>query len=274
MSYDLGDPVPLAIIVRNTAGTPENAGTVVLTITLPDLSTTAPALSNPSAGNYNPTTPYVSTQAGRHLTRWVATGANASAVVDVFHVIAADPRFIIGLADARKALSLTAADTSKDEDLRGYISAVTPIVEDITGPVLPATKVMTVDGGTCSVVLPHRVTAVTSVVEDGITLTSGGYIANLASGIILRGTTQTVRSFAPGRQNVTVTYTVGSSVVTDAVTKAARIILRQMWQADQQGYRPNFGSPDQDTVQTPSGFLVPKRAYELLKPTPAMPGFS
>ena len=38
------------------------------------------------------------------------------------------------------------------------------------------------------------------------------------------------------------------------MTLAASIILRHMWQADQQGPRANFGGTDQDVVRSPQGF--------------------
>lgn len=275
MAYDLGDPIPLTWTVLNAAGVPQDATLVVLTITLPDGSTAAPAITAAGSGVYAPTTPYVATQEGHYLIRWVATGTNASTKADVANVLAADPRFIISLAEARTVLGLAAANTTKDEDLRGYIAAVTPIVEDIAGPVLAATKTWTDSGGRTSIVLPYKPAAITSVVEDGVTLTAGtDYVTNLKAGVITRGSSSSPRPFAAGQQNVVVTYTVGAAVVTEAVIRATRIILKQMWQADIQGYRPSFGAPDSDTVLTPSGFLVPKRALELLQPTPNMPGFA
>ena len=51
-TIDIGDPLPnLAVLVENPPGTPVNVGTMTLTITLPDLTTATPAVSNPSTGN-------------------------------------------------------------------------------------------------------------------------------------------------------------------------------------------------------------------------------
>jgi len=58
------------------------------------------------------------------------------------------------------------------------------------------------------------------------------------------------------------------------VTLAAAIILRHMWQADQQGPRANFGGTDQDVVRSPQGFLIPNRAWLLLAPYHAPLGFA
>lgn len=184
---------------------------------------------------------------------------------------------ILTLSDARAALRLAATDTTNDADLQAtYIPAVTPMVEDLAGPIVQRTGVVrTFDGGKPSIALPSAVTAVTAVTESGVTLTSGtDYVADLASGVLFRGSATTPGSWADGVQNVTVTYDAGTGVVPPNVLLAARIILRQLWQADQQGARPQFGSPETDTVTTPSGFAIPKRAFELLQPTQDVPGFA
>jgi hypothetical protein len=97
---------------------------------------------------------------------------------------------------------------------------------------------------------------------------------NLHSGIVVRGSVQQPYIFLPGQQNIVVTYNVGSGTIPPNVKLGARLILRQLWQADQQGQRPAFGSPDNDTVTTPSGYLIGKRAYALLKSIPNLPGFA
>ena len=183
---------------------------------------------------------------------------------------------ILTLADARAALRLAASDTSNDADLTTtYIPAVTPMVEDLTGPLLSQTGLTrSFDGGKPLISLPSAVTAVTTVTESNVTLTQGtDYIVNLRSGVVQRGTMIQPYPFLPGQQNIVVTYNVGAGIIPPNVKLAARIILRQLWQADQQGNRPQFGQPDGDTVTTPSGFAIPKRAFELLQPTQDVPGF-
>jgi len=184
---------------------------------------------------------------------------------------------ILTLAEARAALRLTATDTTHDGDLSTYyIPAVTPVVEDLTGPIMPVTGLTwTVDGGRVSILLPSTISAVTSVAESARVLVANvDYTVNLRSATVTRGSMQQPYIFLPGQQNIVITYDVGNAVIPPNVKLAARIILRQLWQADQQGYRPTFGAPDSDTVTTPSGFAIPKRAFELLQPTRNMPGFA
>lgn len=188
---------------------------------------------------------------------------------------------ILALTDARAALRLPAADTSNDTDLTAtYIPAVTIIVEDMTGPIMARTGLTwTRDGGRTSILLPSGVTAVTSVVESGTTLVANvDYTVNLVAGVVTRGSMQQPYIFLPGQQNIVVTYSVGSAAsstqVAANVKLAARIILAHLWQADQQGPRPAFGTNEVEVTQTPSGFAIPRRAYELLRATPNAPGFA
>lgn len=189
---------------------------------------------------------------------------------------------ILTLPDARLAIRAIAADTSNDTDLTNtYIPATTTIVEDVVGPVMTATGLTwTVDGGKTQILLPSAVTAVTAVTETGTVLVANvDYTVNLRAGVVTRGSTQTPYVFLPGQQNIVVTYNAGlyaaPANVPANIKLGARIILRQMWQADQQGQRTSFNGTDLDTVETPSGFLIPRRAYELLlKGSASMPGFA
>ena len=171
---------------------------------------------------------------------------------------------LIPLAEARAHLRLAASDSSRDAELAAdWIPAVTPIVEDVVGPCITRTLTFTANGGQSSIVLPSAVNSVTSVTLDGTTLAASEYTLDAAAGILYG-------PFHAERQGVVVTYSAGPYATVADVPKniklAARMILAQLWQADQQGFRPEFGSPDGGTVNTPSGFAVPRRAYALLEP--------
>lgn len=276
MPYDVGDTVPLSFTVKDLTGQPAAAGAVTVTVTLPDGTTASPAVLNPTLGSY--TSSVVTTQSGHHRVNWVASAPNAAAYADVFEVLTADPRFLISLDAGRKALRKSAGDTIDDEELRDYIAAVTPVVEDLTGPLLAATRTYTTSGGGQSILLPALPSAVISVTESGALLTPNAqYTVNLSSGVVTRGTQYWPYVFLPGVNNVAIVYAVGGSAIQPNHRIAARIILKQMWDADQTGYRPGYNATaasDQSMMQTPAGFLVPKRAYELLRPTPGAPGFA
>lgn len=191
---------------------------------------------------------------------------------------------ILTLADARAALRLAAADTSNDADLSAtYIPATTSVCESVAGPIMTASMSRVYNGGAPSLLLPSAATAVTSVTQLGTTLSpASDYTVDLVAGIIYCGTFPIWAIFIPGLQTLTVNYTVGYAAAPANVRAdhklAARIILRHLWQADQQGTGAGRSvggaSPDLDVVGTPTGYLIPRRAAELLRPSAKIPGFA
>lgn len=182
---------------------------------------------------------------------------------------------LITLAEARASLGWAATQTSDDADLERYVEAATPIIENITGPVLVASRVEALDGGRQSVLFPVRFTSVTSVTENGRAVTD--YVADAKAGIITKGKIDAPDVFEPGMQNIVVTVSVGyaddASEVKANVKLAARELVRFMWQQGRQANIPAFGEgPESGSV--PMGFLVPKRVQELLEPSRRLPGFA
>lgn len=272
---DLGDPVVLTFLVKDATGALVDAGAATVTVTLPDASTSTPAITHPSTGTYVAT--FATTQAGRHGVRWVATGANAQTYTDVFQVADSVPGMLISLAEARLGLTVPAAAVAKDDDLRTLITECTPIMEDICGPILPAAKDEWYDGGAGTVRLLYApIISVTQVQEsygnftrtlteqalNGSTFDAYGYTVDKVDGILQRRISGKQGIFQPGRRNVHVTYTAGRSVMTANLVLATRRLVRHLWQQEQQGFRPDFGSPEGTMVSTPGGFLVPRVVVE------------
>ena len=75
MVYFLGGPVPLTFTLTDASGNPVNAVSTqpVLTLTLPDQTTTTPAVSNTGTGIYTAT--YKTTEVGHHLVSWTCADA-------------------------------------------------------------------------------------------------------------------------------------------------------------------------------------------------------
>jgi len=201
MAFDLGDPIPLTFTTKDATGALAAVTTAVLTITLPDGTSVLPPVAVVSTGTYAPTTPYISTVAGVHRVSWVGSGANAQDYADTFNVMAADPRLLISLADAKAGLGITG--TSKDEDIRSVIAAATPIMEDLCGPILRTTRTETYDGGTTQInLLWSPLISITSIIESygstyvrtltqqdvfsGSGLDSFGFSVDLTTGIVTR----------------------------------------------------------------------------------------
>lgn len=259
-TYEVGQSVARSVAVTSDGSTPANVGTMTCDVTKPDGTTATASVTNPSTGRYVAT--YTASMSGRHYFVWTATGANSGAFpyTDVADVWPADPRLIISLADAKAELNHV-TDVNDDE-LRLYIAATTPIVEELAGRVLVATLTETFDGGRRAVLLSERASAITSVTVDGTALAASDYTADLASGIVYAGGSSTPSTFSWGRQNVVVVYTVGAAAIDPNVVQAARVITAHLYKVGQQRKGKNAQADD---VVIASGYAVPKRALELLR---------
>ena len=286
---DLGDPAPdLTILITDTTtGAPANATLVVLTITLPDQSTVEPAVTNGAVGTYTAT--LVTTQAGRYTVRWVATGANARVITDVFNVGALSSTALVSMAEVKSLLNITLSDTARDEELRGLIAAVTPVIESFTGPIIQRVEDQWYDGGTPIIMLTKApVVSVASVTEtfganvirtlifqplDGITpVDAFGYTIDLESGALIRRVSGVAAPFAAGRRNVHVVHTVGRTDVPYNVQEGAKELIRINWQPKRGASWAGGPLGQQDTMQVDPGvmrlgFFVPNRVIELLMPS-------
>lgn len=258
---DLGDVYPLTIDITDTDGNAANASAVVLTITLPDLTTATPAVSNPTTGRYQ--VDYPTTQAGRHVARWVATGSNASTYVEQFDVREASPGYIISLADAKRHLNIPLDDTTSDEELRGFIEAATPVVEDVVGPIVARTYTEVHNGGPFLVLGYSPVISLTSlapVLTNGTTYSAADMDVDTEVGV--------VRRLDGGRfcGPIRATYRAGRAIVPANISQGAKEVVRHMWdtQRGHSGARPGFG--EEEFVTTGSGFTIPRRVMELLAP--------
>jgi hypothetical protein len=270
MPYDIADSVPLAWDVKDAAGAPANATTATLTITLPDGTTTSPAVTNPPTvtGQYRVT--YIPATEGLYTWRAVTTTPN-TAYQDVFAVRGSASPALLSLADAKAHLNITT--TTHDDELREYLEAATEIVENYVGPIVRRTHTARVHGGRrCVIPLPHtQVTAVTAVtaVWDG---SSPINLADLSidgpAGVVSFKNRQ---GFPYGETDWT--YTVGRSSVKANWTLAAKIIVKHNWET-QLGNLPSIQGGDLVDMTAGTGYLVPFRAMSLLQPDQVPAGFA
>lgn len=268
MPYDIGDSVPIAWDVRDSAGVLTNATGVVLAVTLPDGTTATPTVPAPAVtGQYRVT--YVPAVEGRYLWRVVMTGPN-TAYGDVFDVREAASPALLSLADTKRHLRIT--DTSRDDQLREYIEAATEIVESYVGPIVTRTHVARVMGFRSQIPLPHtQVTAITNItiIRTG---TSPIVLSNLSintpAGVFGY---KNLLSIPWGEMDVT--YTVGRPFVKANWTMAAEIIVQHIWQS-QLGNLPSMQGDDLVDPRLGTGYLVPFRAISLLQPDQVPAGFA
>jgi hypothetical protein len=292
--YDLGAPVPpadLLFYVTDDSGAPVAASvTPVLTITLPDQTTTTPAVSTGVTGTYEPAAHYVTTQAGHHLWAWTVGGTYPGAYVDSFEVREAPDPTIISLAEEREILHLAASDTSKDSVIRGYSQAITEWVEYVCGPVVTrqVTEVVRAQGevlilskapvrtdmGTTLSASNRRDGSTTNGIVSVTPVLSYGFMYELDQ-LLCDGPRGIVRHLAglpffysgdPYSQFL-VTYWAGRAIIPWGIYEASKIALKHVYGVNRGGMAASASmAADEETVETGFGFSVPNRAAELLVP--------
>ncbi|WP_030173251.1 hypothetical protein [Streptomyces sp. NRRL S-813] len=277
MSFDLGDVVRLSTSVRNANDAPADAGSMSLTITLPDGSdVTVPSVTPETTGVY--TYDYPTTQAGRHSVRWLATGDNAMADTDVFNVREATPPQLFSLAEAKAKLGIPPASTSSDDELREFIEATTQCVEFFVGPVVRRTVQQVVPGDRDVWVLHTMpvlsVTAITPLQTWQQAIDPSVLDIDGATGLLRR---KDGLWFYSGDYRVT--YTAGRAIVPPNVTLAARLILQHLWRTNYGASRGlgAIGGGDDFLVteQVPGfGYAIPNRALQLLQGDRQAGGFA
>jgi len=265
VSYDLGAVVPLGTTVRDSSGALANAGNMALTITLPDQTTVSvPAVAPTSTGTY--AYDYPSVQAGRHTVRWVATGVNAGAFVDVFDVREAAPPMLFSLASAKDKLDIPATSTGDDEELREFIEATTAAVEFFVGPVARRTVQQVVQGDREAWVLHTTpvlaVTAITPLQSWQQAIDVSALDVDTHTGILRR--TDWLWFYSGDYR---VTYSAGRAIVPANVSLAAKLILQHLWRTKYGAARGVSSSDDfLATEQVPGfGYAIPNRALQLLQ---------
>lgn len=242
-AIDIGDVYPASVNITDISGAAANSTAMTLTITLPDqttvIQTSAAGLTNTTVGTYY--YDYTTTLAGKHTVLWVGTGANPGTFEDSFYVEPRPTRGIIGLADAKTFLGLTT--TTSDEQLRFFIHASSTAVEQFCNRKFTYRSQTTTFSGSDvldGIVLPTNAGSITTVVENGVTLGTTDYVLDGQAPILYRrvGTIYT-RYWLPGTDNITVTYTVGSTSIPADVRLAVRFMVRELWDDSQRG---NAGS--------------------------------
>lgn len=269
MAYDLGDAVGIGATVRDAAGVPTDAGTVTLTVTLPDGTTTSPPVANPPATTGEYSVDYLPEQPGQYQWRLVTTGPN-TALTGSFDVRPADPPLILSLADAKRHLNKSVADTTDDEELREVIEATTSLVESIRGEAVARRQVVEDIGVRACIravgLSKYPILSLTSVVRLDASVTWD--VANLHvgdTGIV------TVLSGPLFQGLLRFTYLAGYTVLPANFSLAAKIIVAHLWETqrpslvhERYGTPRPFNNMAEAVTPTGTGYAIPNRALELL----------
>ena len=278
MTYDLGDVVPLGITITDSTGANANASAVTCTIYLPDGTSTAGSVTNPSTGLYN--CDFQPAQNGRHAVKWVATGTNASAFSDEFTVRDFTAMGIVGLDDVKAHLNIPTSNTENDEELRHFMDVAADLAEEYTGVILGQRNFTETFNGGDSVIRVNNpyIISIASLTENDVTLTQGTdfYLDRTAQRIFRIGSsayfyTTAAGTWRPGVQNIVITYRAGFVNPPSLAKQGVLELVKHLWQT-QRGSM-NVLNMDNDSYQPATGYSLPRRVEQLLDIT-SLPGLA
>jgi hypothetical protein len=274
MALDVGQTYRWTYEVRDASGALANATGITLTVTLPDQTTAAPAVTNPPAVAGKYFADYVLTQPGLHKFAGVTT-APGTAKTD--WISAREYRSILSLDEGREFLGVL--DTSRDEVIRSMLGGVTRLVERYVGTCVPRQITNEFIPGDIRdmIRLPSgpalSATAVTSVVS----VWSGGP-SWAAADVFADGTDvypADGMSFTGGPWRWS--GTAGRQVISDDILEGSKMALWDLWavqrgiSGDQQ--EPSLQESADFETSFASGWRLPPRVMQMLDGE-HVPGFA
>jgi hypothetical protein len=269
---DLGQTYRYRQTITDAAGTPADAGTVVVTITKPDGSTATPTVGHAGVGLYD--IAYLTTMAGTHNLSGSATGGVLGTEVDVWEdvfTVETPLRMFISVDEASAHLRAAGVITSSAdrEQLRWLCMVASDAVErDLSRTISRRTVTETYDGGRWSLLLRSTpIISITTVTENGVSLAVGDWTVNSSTGQLYRGGTLSTQWWAWGRQNIAVTYVAGYTDPPRIVRKVALNGVQRSWQESQVASHPLLDEAVEAGIAVAVGTLTPLElaAYNSLR---------
>ena len=250
MRYPSGSQVPLPLIVRDATGAPVDPATLSITVYNPD-GTLATTLTYPATVTRTSTGNYVGyftvgATPGRYTWTGITTGPVTASQPDSFHAVAVTDAPLVSLADIRTHLG--AGATANDLQLYDFAARATDACEQRTNRAWRRKTITEVHNGGSTVLLLRKqpIASVTTVVENGTTLTPGtDYTLDALSGELYRGGPLTRLRWWPGIQVINVIYVVApkDDIVPDDITGGVLEMVRHLLTSQRGG----SGLPRQDT---------------------------
>lgn len=286
---DTGETHSWRLKVVDATGALGNAGaSPTVLVVRPDGTTVAATVTPAGTGLYD--VDFATTLPGRYAWTATATGGVLGSAVRTWGGAfdADDPTGL--LVDPQDALAHLRASgltlgSSDLEQLRWLCAVATDAVERDLGHVLARRTITAVLDG-------HRQHAldlpkipppaheggfvtVTSVVEDGVTLTAGTWTVRRRDWTLLRGTPLLQLPWAWGTENVTVVYQAGCTAPPPIARKVALNGIERMWQSSQQTPHPALDDPaalGDGAIFSAAGTLTPLEmaAYRSLRADPVI----
>lgn len=267
MPLELGSVIPFQFTVTDATGALVNASTISATVNLPDGTTVVRTPTNVGTGTYNLDEP--ATMVGTWWAVATTTSPNDVSPAQSFYVDATSETVtFVSLADAVEHLRVT--NSSNHEQVRRHLIAATKAVEDYTGRKWRRTTITDErhDGGRTALILrASPVQSVTSVAENGTAVASGNWFLRSDAPIVVRGSTTGPIDWAPGEQNIAVTYVAGppGGLVPWAVRQGCLEWCRSMFEAQRGGGSLPEGAEFMD-ISVTSASAIPREVETLLQP--------
>ena len=192
---------------------------------------------------------------------------------------------LVSLEEIRDHLRMSPTDTTFDSRLLRLLDGITPVIENVTGPILQRVyQDESYDGGNWFISLRHRpIVSVASVVEyrgpvpyvlQQVPSPDLGtiycYTVEPAGRIVRRTVGGGITPFPPGANQVVITYTAGQATVPGNVKEAALHEIALHFDRTELGggraFGSSFGKDMGDEIATgpPVGFLLSGKAREFL----------
>jgi hypothetical protein len=281
----VGAQVPLTWTSTDTSGNSHEAAVVTVTVVAPDGTTSTPTVTHEGGGQY--TAVFTSAVAGHHVVSWAAADTGyADAFGDTFEVQALPDPTIVSLAEAKEILKLTET-TQFDAVVQGHNAAVTNVVEYYCGPVVQQTIVERLPSRgvmqplskppvielvawtqappgleNSGIPLPVPPSPMFPTMFFGIPYPIDQLYADPTTGIV---THTSGLPFIYG--SYMWQYKAGRPVIPACIYEASKIILKHLFMVEHGGSAGGaLTAGEEETIQTPMGFAIPARAYEMLTP--------
>lgn len=271
MIYDVGDEATVTTELRDIAGTPTDA-TVSISVTAPDDTTSTPnVVGNGGTGLYKSSFPV--TQAGTWRYKWTASGAISAVDGGQLEVVVVGRVLVAGLDELRAQLDRS--DFSDDAELRLYLEAATSQVEWLIGPL---SRTTITERTTALARISLRRFPVAEIISVkpvyggvvGSALDVADYWLDVPLNEI--AFTPTWRngymglSSRHGGAEYEVEYVIGRTSIAADIKLAGLIIAQHLWSVQNARFTLNAPGEDELAPIPGSGFMVPYRALELLRP--------
>lgn len=261
--YDIGDVATVTTRLRDAAGQLVDAD-VVIAVTRPDGTALSPVPTvedNGGLGLFKAA--FALDMAGTWRYTWSASGAVTALDAGQLEVAAVGRVLVAGLDEFKAQLDRT--DDSDDAELRLYLEAATSQIEYLVGPLSPVTYTERYEGAGAFVLRRGPVISVTSIKQviggrlRSTAIPAGDYYLDPVAGTV------TMPAY-PWRGEVEVAYRAGRTAVLPDVKLAGLIIAQHLWAVQNARFTINAPASDELAVAPGSGFAIPARALELLRP--------